>query len=82
MRFNTPALCPLPLSLCLSHLDLDRPAEVGDVHVEGDVVVAAEVELLTGEAVAVLLNVASEDDGHLLTGDGAGWPGTRGKGRE
>ena len=55
-----------------THLDLDRPAEVGDIDVEGDVVVVSEVELLTGEAVAVLLDVAPGHDGHLLAGNGPG----------
>lgn len=53
-------------------LDLDRPAEVGHVDVEGDVVVESEVELLEGEAVAVLLDVGPGDDGHLLPRDGSG----------
>lgn len=34
--------------------------------------VEPEVELLTGEAVAVLFDVGPGDDGHLLPGDGAG----------
>lgn len=56
-----------------SHLDLDGPGEVGHVDVEGDVVVKPEVELLTGEAVSVLLNVGPGYDGHLLAWDGPGW---------
>lgn len=53
------------------HLDLDRPAEVGHVHIEGDVVVKLEVELFAGETVTVLVDVGPRDDGHLLAGDGA-----------
>lgn len=53
-----------------SYLDLDGPGEVGHVDVEGDVVVQPEVELLTGEAVAVLLDVGPRYDGHLLAWDG------------
>ena len=54
-----------------SYLDLDWPAEVGHVHVEGDVVMEPEVELFTGETVSVLFDVGPRYDGHLLTGDGA-----------
>lgn len=54
------------------YLDLDGPGEVGHVDVEGDVVVKPEVELLTGEAVAVLLDVGPRYDGHLLARDGPG----------
>lgn len=73
---------PLEITTCLvsrkhriaraAHLDLVRPAEVGHVDVEGDVVVEAEVELLTGETVPVLLDVGPRYDGHLLPRDGAG----------
>lgn len=55
------------------HLDLDWPAEVGHVDIEGDVVVDPEVKLLAGKAVTVLLNVGLGYDGHLLPRDGAGY---------
>lgn len=47
-------------------LDLDWPAEVGHVDIEGDVVVKSEVELFEGEAVTVLLDVGPRDDWHLF----------------
>lgn len=53
------------------YLDLDGPWEVTDVDVKGDVWVAPEGELLTGEAVPVLLDVAFGHDGHLLPGNGS-----------
>lgn len=49
------------------YLDLDWPAEVGHIHVEGDVVVKSEVKLFTQETVTVLFNVHPRYDGHLLT---------------
>lgn len=39
------------------YLYFNRPREVADVDVESDVRIAAEAELLTGEAVSVLFNV-------------------------
>lgn len=57
-------MCPRPR---VTDLDLDWPAEVGHVDVEGDVVVESEVELLAGKAVSVLLDVGPGYDGHLLT---------------
>lgn len=53
------------------YLDLDWPAEVGHIHVEGDVVVKSEVKLFTRETVTVLFNVHPRYDGHLLTWDGS-----------
>lgn len=55
----------------MAHLDLDGPAEVGHVDVEGDVVVESEIKLLTGETVSVLLDVGPRYDGHFLTRDGS-----------
>lgn len=49
-----------------SNLDLDWPAEVGHVDVEGDVVMKSEVELFAGETVSVLLDVGSRYDRHLF----------------
>lgn len=49
-----------------SNLDLDWPAEVGHIDVEGDVVVKSEVELFTRETVTVLLDVGPRYDGHLF----------------
>lgn len=54
---------PLPRA---SYLDLDWPAEVCHINIEGDIVVKSEVELLTREAVAVLLDVGPGYDRHLL----------------
>lgn len=51
-----------------SHLDFHWPGEVADIHVECNVGVAAEIELLVGETVLELLYVAAGDDGDLLTG--------------
>lgn len=53
------------------YLDLDRPGEVADVYVEGDVGVASEGEFLTGETVSVLLYVGFGNNVHLLTRDGS-----------
>lgn len=47
-------------------MDLDGPREVADVDEEGDVGVVAEVEVLVGETVLELLDVAAGDDGDLL----------------
>lgn len=57
----------------LPYLNLDWPAEVSHVNVEGDVVVKSEVELLAREAVAVLLNVGPGYDWHLFAWDRPGW---------
>lgn len=53
-----------------SYLNLDGPAEVGHVDVEGDVVMISEVKLFAGETVSVLLDVGSRYDRHLFTRDG------------
>lgn len=52
------------------YLDLDGPREVTDVHVKGNIGVASEGELLTGETVSVFLDVGFRHDGHLLPRDG------------
>lgn len=54
-------------------MNLDGPREVADVDEEGDVGVVAEVEVLVGEAVLELLDVAPRHDGDLLTCLGACW---------
>lgn len=54
-------------------MNLDGPREVADVDEEGDVGAVAEVEVLVGEAVLELLDVAPRHDGDLLTGLGACW---------
>lgn len=56
-----------------TNLNLDGPGEVADVDKEGDVGVVAEVEVLVGEALLELLDVAPGDDGDLLPGLSAGW---------
>lgn len=54
-------------------MNLDGPREVADVDEEGDVGAVAEVEVLVGEAVLELLDVAPRHDGDLLTRLGACW---------
>lgn len=53
------------------YLYLNRPREVADVDVEGDVGIAAEAELFTGETVPVLFNVGLGNDGNFFSRDGA-----------
>jgi len=53
------------------YLDLDGPWEVTDVDVKGNIWVAPEGELLTGEAVSVFLDVRFGHDGHLLSRNGS-----------
>lgn len=55
------------------HLDLNGPGEVTDVDEEGDVGVAAEIKLLIGEAILELLQVATGDDGDLLSCLSTSW---------
>lgn len=62
-------------------MDLDGPGEVADVDEEGDVGVVAEVEVLVGEALLELLDVAPGDDGDLLPGLRAGWREKRSESR-
>lgn len=52
------------------YLYFNRPREVADVDVEGDVGIAAEAELLTGEAVPVLFNVGLGHNGDFFSRDG------------
>lgn len=54
-------------------MNLDGPREVADVDEERYVRAVAEVEVLVGEAVFELLDVAPRDDGDLLPGLGARW---------
>lgn len=53
------------------YLDLDGPWEITDIDIEGDIGVASEGELLTGEAVFVLLDVSLGHDGYFLSRDGS-----------
>ena len=53
------------------YLYLYRPGEIANVDEEGDVGVATEIKLLVGEALLELLQVATGDDGDLLTRDGS-----------
>lgn len=53
------------------YLYFNRPREVADVDIEGDVGIAAEAELLAGEAVPVLFNVGLGHNGDLFSRDGA-----------
>ena len=59
------------------YLDLDGPWEVADIDIEGDVWVASEGELLTGETVSVFLDVGFGHDGHLFSRNGSGCWGKR-----
>lgn len=61
---------------------LNGPREVADIDEERDVGAVAEVEVLVGEAVLELLDVAPGDDGNLLPGLGAGWRAERRRERE
>lgn len=54
----------------IPYLYFNRPREVADVDVEGDVGIAAEAELLAGEAVPVLLNVGLGHNGNFFSRDG------------
>lgn len=54
-------------------MNLNGPGEVADIDKEGYVRVVAEVEVLVGEAVFKLLDVAPGHDGDLLPGLGARW---------
>lgn len=54
----------------IPYLDLDWPAEVCHVNIEGDVVVKAEVEFLTREAVVVLFDAGPCCNWHLFSRDG------------
>lgn len=67
---NDPAGQIYSISPYASYLDLDWPAEVGHIDIEGDVVVKSEVKLFTGEAVSVLLDIGPGYDGHLFAWDG------------
>lgn len=53
------------------YLDLDRPWEVADVDIKGDVGIASKGELLTRETVPVFLDVGFGHNGDLLSRDGA-----------
>lgn len=53
-----------------TYLYFNWPREVADVDVEGDVGIAAEAELLAGEAVPVLFNVGLGHDGDFFSRDG------------
>lgn len=61
---------------------LNGPCEVANIDEERDVGAVAEVEVLVGEAVLELLDVAPGDDGDLLPGLGAGWRAERRRERE
>lgn len=63
---HKPTLDPT-FPLAQSHLDFHWPGEVADIHIEGNVGVATEIELLVGETILELLYVAAGDDGDLLT---------------
>lgn len=65
-----------------AHLYLNGPREVANIDEERDVGAVAEVEVLVGEAVLELLDVAPGDDGDLLPGLGAGWRAERRTERE
>lgn len=52
-------------------MNLNGPGEVADIDKERYVRAVAEVEVLVGEAVFELLDVAPRDDGDLLAGLGA-----------
>lgn len=65
-----------------AHLYLNGPREVANIDKERDVGAVAEVEVLVGEAVLELLDVAPGDDGDLLPGLGAGWRAERRTERE
>lgn len=54
-----------------AYLDLDRPWEVTDVDIKGNIGVASKGELLTGETVSVFLDVSFGHNGHLLSRDGS-----------
>ena len=60
-----------------AYLYFNGPGEVADVDVEGDVGVAPEGELLTGEAVSVLLDIGLGDDGDLLSRHCPSYRGTQ-----
>lgn len=51
------------------YLDFNRPGEVADVDIEGDVGIAAKAEFFTGEAVPVLFNVGLGHYGDFFSRD-------------
>lgn len=54
-----------------TYLYFDWPREVADIDVEGDVGIAAEAELLTGEAVPVFFNVGLGNNRNFFSRDSA-----------
>lgn len=52
------------------YLYFNRPGEVADVDVEGDVGITAKAELLTREAVSVLFNIGLGHDRNFFSRDG------------
>lgn len=56
-----------------AYLDLNGPCKVADIDKERYVRAVSEIEVLVGEAVFELLNVAPRDDRDLLPGLGSCW---------